>query len=183
MAKWVALFCLLGVELLPVHAAAQVQPLEVGGFRFEHSLVLPVSPEQAYDYLTGDISGWWDHSMSENPLKFYIDARPGGGFYEIFDERGDGVQHAQVIYAERAKRLTMRGPLGLNGSAVDLVCTYRLSSHPGGTRLDMEGRAAGEMQAGWPEAVAGVWHHFLFERLKPFVERDCAAKSSCTKEP
>lgn len=183
MARSLALICLLGVNLLPVPAAGQVQPLEVGGFRFEHSLVLPVVPEQAYDYLTGDISAWWDHSMSGNPLKFYIEPRPGGGFYEIFDEQGNGVQHAQVIYAERGKRLTMRGPLGLNGSAIDLVCTYRLSAHPGGTRLDMEGRAAGELKADWPEAVSGAWKHFLFERLKPYVEKACAANSSCVKEP
>lgn len=181
MTRWLVFFCLLWAGAAVGQARqSPVQALEVGGFGFKHELVLPVTPEQAFDYITGDISGWWDHRMSESPLRLYIDPRPGGGFFEIFDEQGNGVQHAQVIYAERGKRLTMRGPLGLNGHAIDLVCTYRLAADPGGTLLTMEGRAAGELQPGWPEAVAGVWHHFLFERLLPHVQAECTRRGDCS---
>lgn len=55
--------------------------------------------------ITGDISGWWDHLFSERPLKFYIDLKPGGGFFEVYDESGDGVKHATVTVAERSKML------------------------------------------------------------------------------
>jgi len=43
----------------------------------------PGDPVFVYDHLTGDISEWWDHSFSEKPYKLFIEARPGGGFYEI----------------------------------------------------------------------------------------------------
>lgn len=32
-----------------------------------------------YDAIRGDISGWWDHSISEKPYRLYIEAKPGGG--------------------------------------------------------------------------------------------------------
>ena len=41
-----------------------------GAFSFEHKLTLPVRPEIIYDAITGDISGWWDHSFSGSPKKF-----------------------------------------------------------------------------------------------------------------
>jgi hypothetical protein len=47
-------------------------------------------PEAVYDAATGDISGWWDHYTSEHPKKLYLEAKPGGGFYEIFNDSGDG---------------------------------------------------------------------------------------------
>ncbi len=52
-----------------------------------------------------DTNDWWDHSFAENPEKLFIEARPGGGFYEIFDTQGNGARHATVIYAERGKML------------------------------------------------------------------------------
>ena len=58
-------------------------------FSFEMNFSYPGDPVFVYDHLTGDISSWWDHSFSENPYKLFIDARPGGGFYEIFNESGE----------------------------------------------------------------------------------------------
>ena len=65
------------------HTRAANRELRVGSFAIEHTLVLPGTPETLYDALTGDISGWWDHTFSERPAKFYIEAKPGGGFWEI----------------------------------------------------------------------------------------------------
>jgi len=31
-------------------------------------------------------------------------------------------------------------------------------------------RAAGQMEEKWPDTVDQVWQHFLFERLKPYIE-------------
>ena len=39
-----------------------------------------------------------------------------------------------------------------------------------GTRVKISVRAIGEMQSSWPATVQRVWHHFLVERLKPYVE-------------
>lgn len=142
-----------------------------GTFAFSHQLTLPGSPEVIYDALTGDISGWWDHSFSEKPYKLYIEARPGGGFYEIFDESGDGVQHAVVTAAQRGKLLRFVGPLGLAGNAVELVCTYTLEAVGDSTLLMLDVHAAGEIKPEWPALVEKVWHHFLDERFKGYLER------------
>jgi hypothetical protein len=142
-----------------------------GVFNFSHQLTLPGTPETIYDALTGDISGWWDHSFSEKPYRLYIEARPGGGFYEIFDESGDGVQHAVVTAAQRGKLLRFVGPLGLAGNAVQLVCTYTLAAVGDSTLLTLDVHAAGEIKPEWPALVEKVWRHFLDERFKPYVER------------
>jgi hypothetical protein len=141
------------------------------GFSFEHELILPGTTEEIYDAVTGDISGWWDHSFSDNPLKFYIDPKPGGGFYEIFDESGDGVLHATVIYADRGKLLRMDGPLGLSGKAVTLVITYTFEqTDPDSVKLKVTVNGSGEIESGVPDIVKKVWHHFLFDQLKPYIE-------------
>ncbi len=57
-------------------------------FQFEMNFNYPGNPIFVFDHLTGDISEWWDHSFSPNPYKLFIEPRPGGGFYEIFDEAG-----------------------------------------------------------------------------------------------
>ena len=139
-------------------------------FAFEQQLTLPGSPSTIYDAITGDISGWWDHSFSDKPYKLYIEAKPGGGFYEIFNESGDGVRHATVTVAERGKRLRFEGPLGLSGIAITMVTTYEFSAvGADSTMLKLTVHGAGEVPEGIPAIVEGVWHHFLFERFKPYV--------------
>ncbi len=142
-------------------------------FSFDQELSLPGKPVDIYDAITGDISAWWDHSFSEKPYKLYIEAKPGGGFYEIFNEQGDGVKHATVIYADRGKLLRFEGPLGLSGKALQLVCTYTfLEKGDDSTSLKLSVHGAGEVEKGVPELVANVWHHFLFERFKPYIESE-----------
>lgn len=152
-------------------AVAGHRALPTGAFEVKHELVLPGAPETIYDAITGDISEWWDHSFTESPKKFYLEAKPGGGFWEIFDDSGDGVRHATVLYAQRGKSVRFEGPLGLSGNAVQMVHTYEFS-HVGtdSTRLKLTVHAAGEMQEGWAETVDQVWWHFLVERFKPYVE-------------
>ena len=150
--------------------SADVRQLSVGGFAFEQEVVVPGSPETIYDAATGDISGWWDHTFSESPMRLYIDARPGGGFWEIFDASGDGAKHATVIYAERGVRLRMDGPLGFSGQAIQIVISYDFEAMGDSTKLKVTVNAAGELEDGWAEVVQGVWHHFLVEQFKPYVE-------------
>ncbi|MCC6398658.1 MAG: hypothetical protein IT282_16710, partial [Bacteroidetes bacterium] len=142
-----------------------------GTFAFSQEVRLAGRPGDVFDAITGDISGWWDHSMSAKPYKLYIEAKPGGGFYEIFSNRGDGVLHATVTYAERGKRLRFVGPLGLAGKALDLVSTYDFAAlGEDSTALTLTVRAAGEMEEGTGKLVRQVWHHFLVERFKPYFE-------------
>jgi uncharacterized protein YndB with AHSA1/START domain len=140
-------------------------------FSFEKQITLPGTPENIFDAVTGDISGWWDHHMSEHPKKLFIEPKPGGGFWEIFDDAGNGVLHARVTYSDRGKKLRFEGPLGLAGKAIQMVTTYEFQ--PVGndsTLFKVSVHAAGEVEEEIPALVEKVWDHFIFERLKPYVE-------------
>lgn len=166
-------FYLAASAFVTMIAAAQdsVRALSTGAYAVEFSITYPGSPDLVYDHVTGDITAWWDHSFSGKPLKLYIEPRPGGGFYEIFNEKGDGVLHATVIYAERGKILRFEGPLGLSGRAIQAVITYRLApSGPDSTTLALSVHMQGEIDGQLASAVRSVWHHFLIERFKPYIE-------------
>ena len=156
--------------------ALTLKPASVFSFSFE--VTLPATPVEVYDALTGDISGWWDHHFSEKPYRLYIEARPGGGFYEIFDASGDGAKHATVILAERGKRLRFDGPLGLSGRAVQTVTSYDLApSGPGATKLTVSVHGSGEIEETLPATVEKVWKHFILERFKPYIESGAYKKA------
>lgn len=159
------------ILLLQPSVAQDTEQRSCSVFSFEEGVTLPGSPETIYDAATGDISGWWDHSFSENPIRLYIEPKPGGGFWEIFDESGDGVLHATVTAAQRGKLLRFDGPLGLAGTAIQIVCTYIFEPvSPDSTRMTLSVHASGEMQDGLDEIVRRVWRHFLLEQFKPYVE-------------
>ena len=166
---------MLGLGSAPGSSTAdsQAEAIQTGGFEFTLQRTVPGTPGATYDALTGDISDWWDHSFSGDPYRLYIEARPGGGFFEEFNESGDGVRHAVVTAAERGVLLRFEGPLGLAGHALHMVTTYELAEvglEGTSTNLKVTVRAAGEMQDGWAETVEGVWHHFIDERFVPYVE-------------
>jgi hypothetical protein len=157
--------------VLPIVANAQETQPKYDVFSFGMQVNLPGTTTQIYDAITGDISGWWDHTFSEKPYKLYIDAIPGGGFYEIFNAGGDGVKHATVIYSDRGKMLRMDGPLGLSGKAVQMVTTYEfLALGSDSTTLKLSVHGAGGIEEGVPAIVESVWQHFIFERFKPYIE-------------
>lgn len=156
--------------LAPVNARSETKELKAGAFQVVQEVVLPASPEAVYDAATGDISGWWDHHFSEHPKKLYIEAKPGGGFWEIFDDSGDGVLHATVTFAQRGKVLRMVGPLGLAGRALDMVTTYEFSPDPAGTKLRVTCNVSGQLDDGLDKIVDAVWRHFIVDRLKPYIE-------------
>ena len=165
------LLLILMIPLVLAGCNASDQTGESKTFQFEMNFTFPGSPVFVYDHLTGDISDWWDHSFSAHPHKLYIDARPGGGFYEIFDESGDGAKHATVIFAKRGEMLRMEGPLGFSGQALTLVCTYTLNdSGEESTLLTLHVNGAGEFSDETPAVVKQVWEHFLWEQFKPYIE-------------
>jgi uncharacterized protein YndB with AHSA1/START domain len=155
--------------LTPFAAPAETRSLPLSGFAFELEATVAGSPEQAFDAFTRDTIEWWDHHFSAKPKRLFFEARPGGGFFEIFDDEGNGVRHATVIYAERGKRLRFVGALGLAGNAVEMVHTLDFGPAESGTRLRLAVQAMGAIQEGWPAAVEGVWKHFLVERFQPHM--------------
>lgn len=174
----VYLILTLGGLVLPGVLPGETKDLKTGAFQIQQELVLPASPEAVYDAVTGDISGWWDHSFSKQPKKLYLEAKPGGGFWEIFNDSGDGALHATVIFAERGKAIRFTGPLGLSGQAVNMVTTYEFSPDLAGTKLRLTCNVAGQFEDGEDKAVDAVWHHFLFERLKPYIESGAYKKKA-----
>jgi uncharacterized protein YndB with AHSA1/START domain len=173
MKKILPAICLFSVAAIvspSPRAYGQAKETKLSAFSLEQEIVLPGSPAEVYDVVTGDISPWWDHSFSQTPKKLYIEPRPGGGFYEIFNEAGDGILHATVIWAERGKRLRFSGPLVFSGRVAELVTTYDLKADPSGTRLHLTVNFGGQIPEGMEKSVDEVWHHFLFERLKPYLE-------------
>ncbi|MEZ4386866.1 MAG: SRPBCC domain-containing protein [Candidatus Krumholzibacteriia bacterium] len=150
--------------------SAGAQALPASTFAFDFDVDLPGTPDEMYDALTGDISGWWDHTMSGNPVRLEIQARPGGQFLEVFDGTGDGVVHATVTYAQRGKLLRMEGPLGLAGFALHLVTTYTLTPIDTGCRLNVAVHGAGEVHEGWPALVEKTWRHFIEDRFLAYVQ-------------
>ncbi len=155
-----------------LHAEVVGRPdsLGRGAYIIKQLVEVPVSPEEAYDLMTGDISGWWDHSFSDKPHKLYIEPKPGGHFMEIFDESGDGVQHATVIYARRGVMLRMDGPLGLSGMAVSNVVTWLYEKSETGCKVSAEIHILGEVTDRFAAIGDKVWHHFLTEQFKPYAE-------------
>lgn len=152
-------------------ASAEVKNVPVSGFTFMNSIVLPGTPNDIFDGFTGDIKAWWDHSWSENPTALYIEPKAGGGFYEIFDDSGHGALHATVITADRGKLLRMEGPLGLAGRALTMVQTLEFTPRGAdSTSVTLTVNATGQIEEGLPQTVEQVWHHFLVERFKPYVE-------------
>jgi uncharacterized protein YndB with AHSA1/START domain len=162
------IFCALAAA--PRAARAEVISASAGKFRVEVTIDLPATPNEVYDAVTGDISPWWDHSFHQHPKKLFIEAKPGGGFWEIFDDSGDGVLHATVNYTERGKILRYTGPLGFSGIAAEFVTTYQFSPAGTGTHFKVTAVAAGDVDEKTAAIVDQVWHHFLYERLKPYIE-------------
>ena len=159
------------ILLAAASARAEVKPVAVNAFSFELPVVLPGTPAEIFDAATGDISGWWDHKFSENPKAFYLEPKAGGHFMEIFDDAGNGVQHATVIYCDRPKMIRFEGPLGLSGDALQMVFTYSFEAvGADSTRLTLAAAGSGGIDASVGGIVEGVWKHFLIERFKPYIE-------------
>ena len=155
-------------------AAQAVEPVPTGSFAFTFETELPAPPATAWAAATGDITGWWDHSMSEAPHSMVIEPRPGGRFLEEFSADGDGVVHADVTYAKTGEMLRMVGPMGLAGCAIHMITTWTFAAgeSDGTTQMTVEVRATGEIHEGWDALVEKTWRHFIEERLAPFLAGD-----------
>lgn len=163
-----AALCLAHAPVVLAEPAAQ----PCGAFSFTISGDMKGTPDQVFDAATGDITPWWDHTMSGNPLRMYVEPRPGGAFMEIFNEDGDGVRHAVVTGVEKGKLLRYEGPLGLAGHALYMVTTWTFApAAEGRTTVSVSVHGSGELQEGWPAVIEQTWRHFLLERFQPYLEK------------
>ena len=155
----------------PAPAAPQIERLTAGAFAFADSITVPGTPTEVFDAISGDLTPWWDHSHSENPVALYLEPKVGGCFCEVMDSAGNAARHAVVTYAHRGRMLRFEGPLGFTGHAVNFVNTYEFTPQGDSTRLVLRVRGAGEMQDAWPGIVRQVWRHFIVERFQPWYLR------------
>jgi len=159
--------------LLAGGGAAAAEPVPTGSFQFRFSVEMPGTAVEVFDAATGDISGWWDHSMSVNPVELVIEPVPGGRFLEIMDRDGGGVVHATVTQVQRGKMLRMVGPMGLAGHAIHMVTTWTLEQPTENTTtFTVEVHAAGEVHEGWGDVVEKTWRHFIEGRLLPHLQEE-----------
>lgn len=161
-------------------ARAEVTERELRAFEITKQVILPGTPMDAWEALTGDISGWWDHTYSENAASLRIEPFVGGHFIEDFGPMGTGVIHADVIHALPGKKLVLDGPLGFVEYAVKMVHTFTfVDNGDGTTTVHLRLGFIGEYQDGWSEALDVVWDYFLVERLKVYMEAGCTEDKPC----
>lgn len=156
-------------------ATLEPTPWDPTGFTFELTATVPLAPEEAWDAFTGDVTPWWDHTFFEAPEAMYIEPRVGGGFVEEKNTT-DGVLHARVTWAERGKRLVLRGPLGFHGLAADLVHSLVFTPEGDGTRLTVTVNGLGQVKPDEAPIIESVWRHFVHEQWVPWVEAGGPAK-------
>ncbi len=156
--------------------AGEVVEFPLRGVTITKEVVVPAPPGEAWELFTGDVSAWWDHTFSGDPHRLVIDRKPGGGFWEIFDEAGHGVKHAEVIWADPGKVLKLRGPLGFSGMAVDFVHTFVFAAEGSGTKVTLTLNALGQLDDGGVAALDQVWDHFLVDRYAAHVSARRGAK-------
>ena len=139
---------------------------------FAFDVTVPGDSLSVYRTFAGDVTPWWDHYFSpEKPYKMFIEAKPGGGFYEYFDAEGNGVKHAEVTIALPGKLLRMEGPLGLTGQAMHGVYSLEFSGKgTDSTKIAFSTNLSGQIDKNVGNIVEQVWRHFLISRFKPFVE-------------
>lgn len=162
----------MSAAIVPAPPAADAAPgLPLASGTTELTMTVKGTPEEVFDAMTGEISGWWDHGFAEKPKSRFIEAKPGGGFYEWFDGQGNGVLHARVIYADRGKLLRMSGPFGFSGHASETVVSWKYEAAGESTRVLVTANYAGQMEPAWDAAIERVWRHFVVDRFKPWYEK------------
>jgi hypothetical protein len=168
--RLLALAAVCAAATMATPARAELTSKPVTAWAITHKVMLPGSPERAYDAATGDIAPWWDHTFHDHPQSLVIEPWAGGGFYEIWNDAGEGVKHASVTRAERGQSLRFEGPLGLAGEGIVMVTTWTFTAKGDSTELACVTNLSGAVPPGVEKAVDQVWAHFLTGRLKPYVE-------------
>lgn len=173
---FITLLAILAMQDADPVEASPVTAFEVQGFRSQLVVQIAAPRDEVWDAATGDVSGWWDHRHTQNPVEYIIEPKFGGRFYERFEEGSlDGAVHASIPYVDTPERLIMHGPLGLIGRSYDLVTTWSLAERNDGasTTFTVDLSMHGEIDEELASIVHGVWVHFIEERLKVYVEAGC----------
>ena len=101
----------LGALVLPWTSAAEVVSSAPNGFNVRNAVQVASSAEEVWAAVV-NVAGYWhpDHTWAGNPGTMSIDPTVGGCFCESIP--GGAVEHARVVYVDRARLLRMEGALG-----------------------------------------------------------------------
>ncbi|RMD61841.1 ATPase, partial [Candidatus Parcubacteria bacterium] len=140
----------------------------------KHGVIISAPPATVYEALVKHVAQWWNpqHTFSGDSKNLSIDARPGGCFCERLPN-GGGLEHLRVIYVAPGEILRMSGALGpLQASGVVGSLTWKLTSAPGGTSVELSYAVGGFMEGGL-DGIAPAVNDVLedqLQRFKLFVE-------------
>jgi len=145
------------------------EPVE--SFAVMIDMVLPGTPEDVFEAITGDVSGWWVITSSEEPITLQVDAFPGGKFLETWYENGTGYQHAVVTKVDYGRRLQFEGLKILAPEALTMTTTWSLNkTEENQTMVTLEIHGICPTGIGVPETVESKWDYLLNGSLRPFLE-------------
>lgn len=175
-------FMAAALSLMEVASArAEVVSASPSAFVVRAEAVAQASPEQAWRAL-GQIGRWWnsEHTFSGDAGNMRLAMRAGGCFCERWGD-GQSVEHGRVVLVvehEGVRTLRFIGALGpLQETGAIGVMTFAIAPDPGGAKISMSYRAAGDAALGlgaFAPPVDGVLRE-QFSRLIRYVNTGNAA--------
>lgn len=175
----------LALMSIATPAHAEVKALAENGFAVVHGSVVTATPDQIWKRLIAP-KDWWnpEHSWSGSTAGFSIDAKAGGCFCELFQQKdasgklrtSGSVEHMRVLFADPGKVLRMSGALGpLQSEAVTGTLTVVIEGDKAGTQTKVSfsyvvgGFARYKMAAIAPNVDKVIGDQFA-RLLKPFAD-------------
>ena len=148
-------------------ASADVESVDVTGFKTTTQVVVNASREDAWNAAINDIGSWWsaDHTISGDSGRLQIDAKPQGCFCETLGQDA-GVVHMTVttVFPYAVLRLTGGlGPLGLMGVQGNM--TWEFDEAGDDTRITLSYAVGGYVEGGL-DAMAAPVDGVLTDALK-----------------
>jgi hypothetical protein len=171
MRIWVLMAAALALLAAPP-ARAEVISASPSAFLVRAEAVTQASPEGAWRAL-GQIGDWWnsEHSFSGDAHNMRLEMRAGGCFCERWG-RGQSVEHGRVVMAmehEGVRTLRFIGGLGpLQELGAIGVMTFVVAPDPGGAKITMSFRAAGDAALGL-DAFAPAVDSVLLEQFARLI--------------
>lgn len=155
----------LALALLASPAGAEVVAASANGFEVRQTIEVAVPPAAAFAKFQ-EVGSWWsgEHTYSGQASNLSLTLSPGGCWCERTP--GGGIQHMQLVYVDRGKRLVLTGSLGpLLYLATSGVMDVQFKPTSKGSQITVDYRAAGFFNGG-ADKIAPVVDSVLAEQVK-----------------
>jgi hypothetical protein len=170
---WDALLLFLPLVLVAQPAQADVVTTSENGFVVRVAAMVTAKPAEAWRTMISPAQ-WWSsqHTFSGDAANLTLDPVVGGCFCETLPrpadapaaQRGGGVQHLRVVYAEPPRALRLVGALGpLQSEALTATMTMTIKPTDAGSRILFE-------------YVVGGFMRYKVEEIAPAVDRMLTAQ-------